>query len=276
MPDRSSTSVKPFTATSANGEMLSYASSTYFDYTVETSVECAGASSVISTVTSITSAYSVSTASVASIASASAASASWASDAAKPSAECAIIDDDGFGDMAFRVDGISGWAGDGGDSLAQQEGGCGIMSGWEWHPGQQSTFESKQRDTQTAFFGMSFMKAGCIESAIHSAGGPDGLQCQSGGDGDVAVDAVTSNNSSSSTDAQDNDQAAHRIVNAQLISVQAVANGTWTNGTVSNVASNGQAAQPDPSLQASASAALPHLSAAASSRNSATPTPIAS
>ena len=110
-------------------------------------------------------------ASAAARASQSRADASWSSAAAKPSAECAILADDDYGDSKFRVTGINGWAGPNGESLEQQESGCGVLDWW-WYPNQQSNFLGRTRTTETAVFWLGFFKGGCIERAIHSAGGP--------------------------------------------------------------------------------------------------------
>ena len=118
----------------------------------------------------------VDTASINSVASASSASssaeASWSSAAAVPSAGCYITYDDGFGDSSFEVYGINGWAGDDGSKLEEQEGGCGILDPWSFYPNEESEFEGRMRKTQTAYFGLGFFKGGCVERAVHSAGGP--------------------------------------------------------------------------------------------------------
>lgn len=108
-----------------------------------------------------------------SIASASAAAeASWTSAAAVPSAGCYITADDGVGDSMFEVYGINDWAGEDGGKLFDQESGCGILDPFEYHPDDRSEFEGRTRKTGTAYFGLGFFKGGCVERAVHSAGGP--------------------------------------------------------------------------------------------------------
>jgi len=118
----------------------------------------------------------VNTASINSVASASAssssASASWSSAAAIPSAGCYITYDSGSGDSAFEVYGINGWAGADGSKLKQQESSCGIEDLWSFKTDKQSEFEGRLRNTQTAYFRLGFFKGGCVERAVHSAGGP--------------------------------------------------------------------------------------------------------
>ncbi|KAJ9293520.1 CAZyme family GH18 [Paecilomyces variotii] len=71
----------------------------------------------------------------------------------------------------FEVYNIAGWSADGGASLNHQEKGCGALTGWEWH-GHTDTKYSR------AYFNLPFiMKAGCVERAIVSAGGPK-LSCE--------------------------------------------------------------------------------------------------
>ena len=269
-------SVAPFTVTESDGEVVSCASSTYYNYAVNTIPTCAGATKVVSTVASIASVYSasvassVSAASVASIASAS--NVAWSSAAAVPSAACWILADDGFGDSAFEVYGINGWAGPGGSSLWNQENGCGIVSGREFYTNGVSEFEGRLRDTQYAYFGLSFFKGGCVERAVHSAGGP----APGTGPGKIACQHVPSNLNSDQLD------AVNRISGPQLKSVQAVADGNSTTSSLPNTIED-EVLQPGESpsastggsntdLVASASAALPHLSSAANAASSA-PTP---
>lgn len=114
---------------------------------------------------------SISSALTASVSSASA-DASWSSAAAIPSAGCYITGDNGLGDSIFQVYGINGWAGEDGSKLYDEENGCGILDPWSFYPDEQSEFEGRLRKTQTAYFGLGFFKGGCVERAIHSAGGP--------------------------------------------------------------------------------------------------------
>ena len=261
-------SVAPFTTTEANGEVVSCASSSYYNYAVNENPTCAGATKVISTVASIASVYSASSASSVSASVASASNAAWSSAAAVPSAACWILSDDGFGDSSFEVYGINGWAGSGGSNLWQQEDGCGILSGGEFYTNGQSEFEGRLRDTQYAYFGLSFFKGGCVERAVHSAGGP----APGTGPGQIACQHVPSNLDSDQLD------AVNRISGPQLKAVQTVADGNSTTSSLSNVTED-EVVQPGESssasggtntdLVASASAALPHLSSAANAASSA-------
>ena len=269
-------SVAPFITTESDGDVVSCASSTYYNYAVNTIPTCAGATKVISTVASIASVYSASlaaSASVASIASVSSASdAAWSSAAAVPSAACWILDDDGFGDSAFEVYGINGWAGDGGSKLWDQENGCGIVSGGEFYTDGQSMFQGRMRDTQYAYFGLSFFKGGCVERAVHSAGGPS----PGTGPGQIACQHAPS------TLSDDEVTAVNSIRGPQLKAVQAVAE---DNSTISSNFRQAAVVQPGQSstssgetnadIVASAKAALPHLIAAASGVSSAAPAPSA-
>ena len=285
-PTVSTSSVPPFTTTSSDGDVIVCETSTYFNYAVDTHAECAGSTTVISTVASVASAYSVSvsahsvsamvsassvSASAASVSSASA-EASWSSAAAVPSAGCWILDDDGFGDSAFAVYGINGWAGDKGDSLNQQENGCGILSGWSWDTTQQEEFQGRMRNTQTASFGLSFFKGGCVERAVHSAGGPE----PGNGPGQLACQHYNGQDENLATQSKS-------IKSAQLQAVGNVANSGQTTGSTANqeklAVANGQtnqATNPNPNqyapdIKASASAALPHLQTAVSSAATAAP-----
>ncbi|KAI9818375.1 MAG: hypothetical protein M1827_000433 [Pycnora praestabilis] len=97
---------------------------------------------------------------------------------ATPSADCAFWDEALF--YIFEVYNINGWIGsDGsglqsstnGDGLENQEDGYSDLTGWQW-----------SIDTtcglSTAYFNLPFLnKAGCVERAIASAGGPTRLSC---------------------------------------------------------------------------------------------------
>lgn len=262
------TSVAPFTTTESDGEVVSCASSTYYNYAVNTNPTCAGATSVVSTITSIASMYSTSVAtsvSVASVASfASAANVAWSSAAAAPSAACWILADDGYGDSAFEIYGINGWAGPGGSSLWKQEHGCGIVSGEEFYTNGLNDFKGRVRDTQYAYFGLSFFKSGCVERAVHSAGGP----APGSGPGQIACVPSGLN--------LDHLEAVNRISGPQLKAVQAVADGNYTTAGFEDLevvqpgeSSSASMGGSNADLVASASAALPHLSSAASAASTA-------
>ncbi|KAF2634388.1 class V chitinase Chi100 [Massarina eburnea CBS 473.64] len=81
-----------------------------------------------------------------------------------PTADCAFWDE-GWG-WTFEVYNINGWSTDDGSSLKKEESGCGALTGWDWHQATSTSF------TYTYFNLPFFMKAGCVERAIVSAGGP--------------------------------------------------------------------------------------------------------
>ena len=287
-PTIASATAAPFTTTESNGDVVACASSAYYNFAVNEIPTCAGASSIVSTVASIASIYSVSTASVASVsaasvsaASASAASASavQASAAAVPTAGCWILFDDLAGGSSFEIYDINGWAGSKGEKLFKQERGCGILSGKKFYA-RETLFtrgtnepEVQMRDTQYAYFGLMFFKAGCVERAVHSAGGPPpGTK-----PGELAC-----HHKKDLSDHQSN--AVSSIRAEQLKVVKSVADGGSANSSLSS--SNEEMAsvdtspsspaavggsQPDPNLVASASAAPPHL-LVAQSGSPATPT----
>ncbi|KAL8997951.1 MAG: hypothetical protein Q9169_002873 [Polycauliona sp. 2 TL-2023] len=136
----------PFTSTNMqNGEVVACATSSVD--TASSSTICQGSSTVVSTVTSI-------------------------AEAARPTADCEFWDQVLF--WSFEIYNINGWAGEGGDALKTQEKGCGGLTGWEWHVDDERY--------QRAYFNLPFtIKEGCVERAIRSAGGPEGLSCQGHG-----------------------------------------------------------------------------------------------
>jgi hypothetical protein len=163
------------------------------------------------------------------------ASASWASAVAVPSAGCWILADDGFGDSAFAVYGINGWAGDDGSALQNQENGCGIVSGWAWVMGGQDEFEGQLRSTEYATFGLSFFKGGCVERAVASAGGPptSQLQCQHyplEQNADASSKGLITGNSGSLGDKSQLKAVVNSITLAQVDSVAAMANSLPSTG----------------------------------------------
>jgi chitinase len=82
-----------------------------------------------------------------------------------PTADCDFWDD--LTHWTFEISNIQDWAEDGGESLEQEERGCGAIARWDW----------KEGHTPSVVFTLPFfMKAGCVERAIVSAGGPE-LQC---------------------------------------------------------------------------------------------------
>ena len=130
---------------------------------------CEGDRTTISTDSAIYGHYiSVETAAASASALSAAASASAAA-AAIPTGDCAFWDEALF--WTFEVYNINGWAGNDGDSLHHQEDGCGDLTGWEWNTGDSGS-------GQHAYFNLPFfIKDGCVERAIASAGGPSGLSC---------------------------------------------------------------------------------------------------
>ncbi|KAL2016673.1 hypothetical protein VTK56DRAFT_3175 [Thermocarpiscus australiensis] len=62
------------------------------------------------------------------------------------------------------------WATDHGSRLHDEESGCGTMTGWDWHDATWTKY------AQTSFNLPFFIKDGCVERAIVSAGGPQ-LSC---------------------------------------------------------------------------------------------------
>ena len=162
----------PFTYTDIeNGNIIACKSSSIGNAGVLYTV-CEGDSTTVSTDPVIYGHYtSAETAALsASIASASA---SAAAAAAIPTADCAMWDEGLY--WTFEVYNINGWAGSGGDSLHHQENGCGALTGWSWTSGDAVNH-------QHAYFNLDFfIKSGCVESAIASAGGPSGLSCTSEG-----------------------------------------------------------------------------------------------
>ncbi len=150
---------------------------------IAVSAASASAASVSVAVASVLSASSASAA--AASASQAAADATWSAAAAIPTASCRMSDDWLGISTSFEISGINGWAGDDGSKLFNEEDGCGLIRRWQWKTGIQTDFQGRPRDTQVAYFTISFFKGGCIERAVHSAGGPppgrgDGqLSCQS-------------------------------------------------------------------------------------------------
>ncbi|POS71414.1 alpha-1,3-glucanase [Diaporthe helianthi] len=94
-----------------------------------------------------------------------------------------LIADCGFWDVGwgwqFEVYNIFGWGtDDGGKGLHDNENGCGGLTGWTWND-PKGTYGAK------AWFNLPFFfKAGCVERAIVSAGGPK-LECEYQGWGKV-------------------------------------------------------------------------------------------
>jgi chitinase len=82
-----------------------------------------------------------------------------------PTADCDFYDAYFF--LVFQIYNIAGWMSDKGEALKKQESGCGGLSGWtESAPNREYIFDLTY-----------FIKAGCVERAIVSAGGPK-IECQ--------------------------------------------------------------------------------------------------
>ncbi|KAI0430580.1 hypothetical protein F5Y09DRAFT_307300 [Xylaria sp. FL1042] len=107
---------------------------------------------------------------------------------ATPAADCASWATDFF--YIFEVYNIVDWATDGGSKLKKKEEGCGALTGWQWDG-------PTSKHYPRAHFNLPFfIKSGCVEQAIVSAGGPK-LSCKKQGipllkkrDNQIAGDAV--------------------------------------------------------------------------------------
>ena len=155
-------------------------------------------------------------------------------------------------------------------NLWNQENGCGIVSGGEFYSDcGQMEFEGHLRDTQCAYFGLSFFKGGCVERAVHSAGGP----APGDGPGQIACQHKPSDSLS-----QSEGDAVGRISGPQLKAVEAVANGSQgiSTGNSEKFAVDAVAPPSGAALASSAAAALPALSAAAGSAATGAPAPTGS
>ncbi|KAL8959198.1 MAG: hypothetical protein Q9183_005679 [Haloplaca sp. 2 TL-2023] len=131
-----------------NGEVTACATSSVD--TSKSTTACAGSSTIVSTVSSIAAAASASAA------------------AAVPTADCDFWDKVLY--WRFEIYNINGWAGDRGKALRKEEKGCGALTDWEW--------KVDNDRYQRAYFNLPLtIKSGCVERAIASAGGPEGLSC---------------------------------------------------------------------------------------------------
>lgn len=105
---------------------------------------------------------------------------------------------------------MNGWAGD---------------RGSKFYTDGQSVFECQLRDTQYAYFGLSFFKGGSVERAVHSAGGPP----PGNGPNQIQCRHLPSSLSSHQLD------AVKSISGPQLKLSRPWANGTSTTGILSNI-----------------------------------------
>ena len=87
----------------------------------------------------------------------------------------------------YHVYDINGWAGSGGKYLKKQENGCGMLYDFEIEDQKEGKFKNEddheKMDKLThASFKLSWNKSGCVERAIHSAGGPPAkkVKCNTG------------------------------------------------------------------------------------------------
>ncbi|GKU10636.1 unnamed protein product [Fusarium langsethiae] len=87
-----------------------------------------------------------------------------------PEAKCYQMDADVY--WIFEITDILNWADDGVAKLKKEESGCGAMTGWDWKSGGNGNMGH-----QVSFNLPFFMKSGCVERAIVSAGGPE-IKCQ--------------------------------------------------------------------------------------------------
>lgn len=87
-----------------------------------------------------------------------------------PKAECDFADGTVY--WEFLISGIFDWADDGGKKLKEEESGCGALTNWKWLDG-----SNNDQGHQASFRLPFFMKSGCVERAIVSAGGPK-IQCE--------------------------------------------------------------------------------------------------
>lgn len=92
-----------------------------------------------------------------------------------PTADCMFWDTLLF--YTFEIYNIDNWAErDSGKALHDEESGCGAIAHWDWND------ETDDSYAYVYFTLPFFMKAGCVERAIVSAGGPK-LSCKGGGIG---------------------------------------------------------------------------------------------
>ncbi len=166
----------PYTYTDIlSGPIIACKSSTLQNAAGFQLTECAGAQTTVGTDSAIYSSYVKATKAYSTL------KTPTKSTSARPSASKAITGNCAFWDEAlywtFEVYNINGWAGDNGDSLHKQEDGCGDLTSWSWETGDLG-------NDQHAYFNLPFfIKSGCVERAIKSAGGPSGLSCSPEGQG---------------------------------------------------------------------------------------------
>lgn len=89
-----------------------------------------------------------------------------------PHADCPFWDE--LLAYEFEIYNIENWVTDGGKALKKQEDGCGTITGWSWKDATDTS------DASVHFHIDFFIKSGCIERAIVSAGVPK-ISCAGGG-----------------------------------------------------------------------------------------------
>ncbi|KAH6876559.1 hypothetical protein B0T10DRAFT_414348 [Thelonectria olida] len=130
-----------------------------------------------------------------------------------PTADCDFWDAALF--WYVEISNIKGWSEDGGDSLKDEEGGCGAMTDWHY---------TEATDDEGAFvhFNLPFtIKAGCVERAIVSAGGPK-LEC----DGHEGANSL-----SLKGDSDTQHEPVYRPPSEEVIEEALALYGTWTGDT---------------------------------------------
>ncbi|KAK5995558.1 hypothetical protein PT974_03970 [Cladobotryum mycophilum] len=105
----------------------------------------------------------------------------------KPKTAACVIYNDYSLAYRFHITNISGWGDDHGYDLRHQEKGCGKVTLWDWRD---ATFN----EPANVWFDLpTLIKAGCVERAIVSAGGPK-IKCEGRGlappSGDVTAEQV--------------------------------------------------------------------------------------
>lgn len=85
-----------------------------------------------------------------------------------------LLSDEDLVAYQFEIFNIAGWSTDEGAALHKQENGCGALTFWTWN-------DATSSESAYVYFNLPFfIKSGCVERAIVSAGGPK-LSCQGKG-----------------------------------------------------------------------------------------------
>jgi hypothetical protein len=98
-----------------------------------------------------------------------------------PEADCLVVLDGEIIPLWYDVTIVTNnWINDNGADLKSQEKGCGDLLSWSANTiNEQSPNESWTATNEFTFTLPLTIKAGCVERAIASAGGPSGLKCAS-------------------------------------------------------------------------------------------------